>query len=59
MALGGGPTGWITGLADFTMLLASRVNFLQVRARVADDPDAEPRHREFAHREIEEGLRLR
>ncbi|MEV6152669.1 phosphotransferase [Nonomuraea sp. NPDC052129] len=53
----GGP-GRITGLADFTMLLASHLNFLLVQARVALDPHAERRHREWAEREIDEALRI-
>jgi len=52
-----GP-GRITEPADFTMLLACRVNFLLVQARVAIDPQAEPRHRDWAEREIDEGLHL-
>ncbi|MFC4116776.1 phosphotransferase enzyme family protein [Nonomuraea zeae] len=53
----GGP-GRVTGPADFSMLLASRMNFLLVQSRVAIDPEAEPRHREWAEREIDETLRL-
>jgi aminoglycoside phosphotransferase (APT) family kinase protein len=54
--LEGGP-GRIAEPADFTMLLACRLNFLLVQTRVAADPAAEPRHREWAEREIDEGLR--
>lgn len=53
----GGP-GRITEPADFSMLLACRLNFLLVQARVAIDPGAEQRHREWAEREIDEGLRI-
>jgi Ser/Thr protein kinase RdoA (MazF antagonist) len=53
----GGP-GRITEPADFSMLLACRLNFLLVQARVAIDPAAEPRHREWAEREIDEALRI-
>ena len=53
----GGP-GRITEPADFSMLLAARLNFLRVQARVALDPRAERRHREWAEREIDEGLRI-
>jgi Ser/Thr protein kinase RdoA (MazF antagonist) len=53
----GGP-GRIGGPADFTMLLASRLNFLLSQTRVALDPRAEPRHREWAEREIDEALRI-
>ncbi|SEG87800.1 Ser/Thr protein kinase RdoA involved in Cpx stress response, MazF antagonist [Nonomuraea solani] len=51
----GGP-GRITGPADFSMALATRVNFLLVQSRVAIDPEAEPRHREWAEREMDEML---
>jgi Ser/Thr protein kinase RdoA (MazF antagonist) len=54
---GGGP-GRITELADFSMLLASRLNFLLVQTGVAIDPRAEPRHREWAEREVDEALRI-
>jgi Ser/Thr protein kinase RdoA (MazF antagonist) len=53
----GGP-GRVTDPADFSMLVAGRVNFLLVQARVAIDPHAEPRHRDWAEREIDEGLRI-
>ncbi|NUW42097.1 phosphotransferase enzyme family protein [Nonomuraea rhodomycinica] len=53
----GGP-GRITGPADFSMLVASRLNFLLLQAGVALDPEAEPRHRAWAEREIDEMSRL-
>jgi Ser/Thr protein kinase RdoA (MazF antagonist) len=53
----GGP-GRVTEPADFSMLLASRLRFLLVQARVAVDPRAERRHREWAEREIDEALRI-
>lgn len=53
----GGP-GRITEPSDFSMLLACRLNFLLVQARVALDPRAERRHREWAEREIDEALRI-
>lgn len=53
----GGP-GRITESADFSMLLAHRLNFLLDRARLALDPRTEPRHREWAEREIDELLRI-
>ncbi|WP_431922066.1 phosphotransferase enzyme family protein [Nonomuraea jabiensis] len=53
----GGP-GRITEPADFSMLLASRLNFLLVQTRVALDPEAERRHRDWAEREIDESLRI-
>ncbi len=52
-----GP-GRVTEPADFTMLIASRLNFLVVQSRVALDPRAERRHREWAEREIDEGRRI-
>ncbi|MDI1461540.1 aminoglycoside phosphotransferase family protein [Catellatospora sp. KI3] len=54
---GGGP-GRVTGPADCSMLLAGHLNFLLKQARVALDPAAEPRHRAWAEREIDESLRL-
>lgn len=53
----GGP-GRLTEPADFSMLLASRLNFLLVQLGIAIDPRAEPRHREWAEREIDEALRI-
>jgi Ser/Thr protein kinase RdoA (MazF antagonist) len=53
----GGP-GRITRPADFTTLIATRLNFLLVQARVALDPKVKPRNREWAVREIDETLRL-
>lgn len=53
----GGP-GRITEPADFTMLLATRLNFLLLQVGIALDPQAERRHREWAEREIDEALRI-
>ena len=53
----GGP-GRITEPADFSMLLAHRLNFLLDQARLALDPLTEPRHREWAEREIDELPRI-
>jgi hypothetical protein len=53
----GGP-GRITGPADFSMLVASRLNFLLRQTGIAVDPRAEPRHRAWAEREIDEILRI-
>jgi Ser/Thr protein kinase RdoA (MazF antagonist) len=53
----GGP-GRLARPADFSMLLATRLNFLLVQARVALDPATEPRHRAWAEREIDETLTL-
>jgi Ser/Thr protein kinase RdoA (MazF antagonist) len=53
----GGP-GRLTELADFSMLLGQRLNFLLSQLRVALDPDAESRHRAWAEWEIDEGLTI-
>jgi Ser/Thr protein kinase RdoA (MazF antagonist) len=53
----GGPAR-ITGPADFTMLVATRLNFLLVQVEAALDPGTEPRHRDWAEREIDEALRI-
>ncbi|NUP03139.1 MAG: phosphotransferase [Nonomuraea sp.] len=53
----GGP-GRVERLTDFSMLVASRLNFLLVQTRIALDEQAEPRHREWAEREIDETLRI-
>ncbi|WP_326628008.1 aminoglycoside phosphotransferase family protein [Nonomuraea fuscirosea] len=53
----GGP-GRIDGPAAFSMLVASRLNFLLLQTRIALDPGAEPRHRAWAEREIDEALRI-
>ncbi|QFY14511.1 phosphotransferase [Nonomuraea phyllanthi] len=53
----GGP-GRLAEQADFSMLVASRLNFLLLQARIAVDSEAEPRHREWAEREIDEMLRI-
>jgi Ser/Thr protein kinase RdoA (MazF antagonist) len=53
----GGP-GRITEPSDFSMLIASRLNFLRVQTRIALDPQAEQRHREWAEREINETLNI-
>jgi hypothetical protein len=51
----GGP-GRITSPVDFSMLVASRLNFLLLQTRIALDPGTEQRHREWAEREIDEAL---
>lgn len=53
----GGP-GRIDGPDAFSMLVASRLNFLLLQTRIALDPGAEPRHRAWAEREIDEALRI-
>jgi hypothetical protein len=45
-------------MADFSMLVASRLNFVLVQARIALNPESEPRHREWAEREVAETLRI-
>jgi Ser/Thr protein kinase RdoA (MazF antagonist) len=53
----GGP-GRVTEPADFTMLLASRLNFLLTQTTIALDPRTEQQHREWAEREIDEALTI-
>ncbi|MGX6601055.1 phosphotransferase enzyme family protein [Micromonosporaceae bacterium Da 78-11] len=53
----GGP-GRITSRRDFSMLVASRLNFLLRQTAIALDPAVEPRHREQAEDEIAETLRI-
>lgn len=53
----GGP-GRITEPADFSMLLAARLNFLLSQARLASDPETERAQQEWAEREVNEGLHL-
>jgi Ser/Thr protein kinase RdoA (MazF antagonist) len=53
----GGP-GRITAPADFTMMLATQLNYLLTQLRVMLDPHAAPRDKTWAEREIDEGLRL-
>jgi Ser/Thr protein kinase RdoA (MazF antagonist) len=44
--------------ADFTMLIASQLNFLGLQLRVALDPTAASRDRQWAELEIDESLRI-
>ena len=53
----GGP-GRVTGPADFSMLLATRINFFLLQTRIAIDPRTDPRTRERAEHEIDEALRI-
>jgi Ser/Thr protein kinase RdoA (MazF antagonist) len=53
----GGP-GRVEEQADFTMLLASRLNFLLAQTHIALDPRTERQHREWAEREIAESLAI-
>ncbi|MBU2667859.1 phosphotransferase [Actinoplanes bogorensis] len=53
----GGPAR-LTRPGDFTMLVASRLNFLRRQVRIAADPDTEPQHREWAEAEIDEAVRI-
>lgn len=53
----GGPAR-VRSAADFTMLIATELNFLDRQVRVALDLTASPRDRDWAVLEIEEGLRI-
>jgi Ser/Thr protein kinase RdoA (MazF antagonist) len=53
----GGP-GRVTEPADFSMLIATRLNFLRLQTGIAIDPRAARRDREWAEREIDEALRI-
>lgn len=53
----GGPAR-LRSTADFTMLIASQLNFLNWQVRIALDPAAAPRDRDWAELEIDEGLRI-
>ena len=53
----GGPAR-ITDLADFTMLVATRVNFLATQLRMFLDERTGGEHRAWAETEIDEALRI-
>ena len=53
----GGP-GRVTGPADASLLVASRLNFLLSQVRTALDPGTPCGDREHAEQEVDEGLRL-
>jgi Ser/Thr protein kinase RdoA (MazF antagonist) len=53
----GGP-GRVSSPADFSMLLAGRLNFLLGQLSVALAPGVDQRHRDWAEREIDEALRM-
>ena len=53
----GGP-GRVTGPADASLLVASRLNFLLSQVRTALDPGTGRGDREHAEQEVDEGLRL-
>ncbi|MET0702176.1 MAG: phosphotransferase [Mycobacterium sp.] len=53
----GGP-GRVTAPDDFSMLLATRLNFLLSQARLALDPRTESGHREWAETEIDGMLHI-
>jgi Ser/Thr protein kinase RdoA (MazF antagonist) len=55
--LAGGPAR-LRSAADFTMLIATQLNFLNRQVRVALDPAALARDRNWAELEIDEGLRI-
>ena len=47
----------VRSVADFTMLIAAHLNFLQLQVRVALDPASPQRDRQWAELEIDESLR--
>lgn len=53
----GGP-GRVAKPEEFSMLIATRCNFLQRQLRIARDPHAREDDREWAEREIAEGQRI-
>lgn len=53
----GGP-GRLARPEDFSMLIATRLNFLNRQREIARDPRSDGRNREWAEREIAEGLRI-
>jgi Ser/Thr protein kinase RdoA (MazF antagonist) len=53
----GGP-GSVAEPRDFSLLLATRLNFLLSQAVVAIDDNAERRHRDWAELEVDRGLQL-
>ena len=53
----GGPAR-LRSAADFTMLIVTQLNFLRRQVRVALDPTASARDREWAELEIDESLRI-
>lgn len=55
--VGAGGPARLGSPADFTMLVASRLNFLSSQVKVALDQGATPRDRAWAEEEIDEGLR--
>lgn len=52
----GGP-GRVRDLGDFSMLIATRLNFLLAQVRAVLDPTTAPPHRAWADREVDETLR--
>ena len=48
----------LSSAGDFTMLIASQLNFLSLQVRVALDPTAASRDRQWAELEIDESLRI-
>lgn len=53
----GGPAR-ITRLSDFSMLVASRLNFLRKQLTIAADTSQSLEHRQWAEAEIDEALRI-
>ena len=57
MRVAGGPAR-VREPADFTMLVATRLNFLLRQLRIASDAAADPGDRAWAEQEIDESLRI-
>lgn len=53
-----GAPGRLRDVSVFGLVIASRLNFLIKQVRIALDRQAEPQHREWAVREIEEALSI-
>jgi hypothetical protein len=53
----GGP-GRVTEPADFSMLLASRLNFLLSQAQLALNPKTPPLHKKWAEQELDVALHI-
>ena len=56
--VGAGGPARLRSSADFTMLIATQLNFLHHQVRVALDPRTPPPDLTWAEREIDEGLRI-
>jgi Ser/Thr protein kinase RdoA (MazF antagonist) len=56
--VGAGGPGRVTGPSDFSMLLASRLNYLLSQVQRVLDPKTPRRHREWAQQELELALHI-